>query len=148
MKLHEKLNVFVANQTVLYTKIHNLHWYVSGPQFFVLHEKFEEIYDHTTEVLDEVAERMLAIGARPVASLKDALAIASIKELENKDIDGLSAVKVLKEDLTTLAKDAKELRELAGEIGDQATEDLFIGYGANYDKTLWMLNALLKQYFY
>lgn len=144
MKLHEKLNVFVANQTVLYTKLHNLHWYVNGPQFFVLHEKFEEIYDHTTEVLDEVAERMLALGARPVANLKDALALATIKELEDKDIDGVSAVKVLFADLELLNKDAKELRELAGEAGDPATEDLFVGYIANYEKTLWMLRALLK----
>lgn len=144
MKLHEKLNVFVANQTVLYTKLHNLHWYVNGPQFFVLHEKFEEIYDHTTEVMDEVAERMLALGARPVANLKDALALATIKELEDKDIDGVSAVKVLFADLELLNKDAKELRELAGEAGDPATEDLFVGYIANYEKTLWMLRALLK----
>lgn len=144
MKLHEKLNVFVANQTVLYTKLHNLHWYVHGPQFFVLHEKFEELYDQTTEILDEVAERMLALGGRPVASLKDVLAIATIKELEAKDIDGLGAVKLLLADLEALNKDAKELRELAGEAGDQATEDLFIGYGADYEKTMWMLKAILR----
>lgn len=144
MKLHEKLNVFVANQTVLYTKLHNLHWYVKGPQFITLHAKFEELYDHTTEVMDEVAERMLALGARPVANLKDALALATIKELEDKDIDGAKAVEVLIADLQLLNKDAKELRELAGEAEDSATEDLFVGYIAEYEKTLWMLNALLK----
>lgn len=144
MKLHEKLNVFVANQTVLYTKLHNLHWYVSGPQFFVLHAKFEELYDHTTEVLDEVAERLLALGGRPVASLKDALALATIKELGPKDIQGLDAVKVLQADLKVLLGDVKELRELAAEVNDPSTEDLFIGYRANYEKTLWMLEALLK----
>lgn len=144
MKLHEKLNVFVANQTVLYTKLHNLHWYVKGPQFITLHAKFEELYDHTTEVMDEVAERMLALGARPVANLKDALALATIKELEDKDIDGAKAVEVLIADLQLLNKDAKELRELAGEAEDPATEDLFVGYIAEYEKTIWMLNALLK----
>lgn len=144
MKLQEKLNVFVANQTVLYTKLHNLHWYVSGPQFFVLHAKFEELYDETTETMDEVAERLLALGGRPVASLKDALALATIKELAAKDIDGKEAVKIVLADLKALLADVKELRTLAGENDDPATEDLFIGYRANYEKTIWMLEATLK----
>ena len=28
------LNEQVANWTVLYTKIHNFHWFVKGPHFF------------------------------------------------------------------------------------------------------------------
>lgn len=144
MKLHEKLNVFVANQTVLYTKLHNLHWYVTGPQFFVLHAKFEELYDETTEVLDEVAERILALGGKPVASLKEVLKLATVKELEDKDICGKDAAAILLADLKAGLADAKELIELAGNANDPATEDLFIGYSANYEKTIWMLTALLK----
>ncbi len=143
MKLQEKLNVFVANQTVLYTKLHNLHWYVTGPQFFVLHEKFEELYDQTTEVLDEVAERLLAIGGQPVASLKEVLAIATVKELADKTISGKDAVAILLADLKAALKDANELQELSAEADDPATEDLFIGYRANYEKTIWMLEAYL-----
>jgi len=144
MKLHEKLNVFVANQTVLYTKLHNLHWYVTGPQFFVLHEKFEELYDETTEILDEVAERILALGGKPVASLKEVLKLTTVKELEDKDICGKDAAALLLGDLKASLADAKELIELAGNANDPATEDLFIGYSANYEKTIWMLTALLK----
>lgn len=144
MKLQEKLNVFVANQTVLFTKLHNLHWYVTGPQFFVLHEKFEEIYDETTEVLDEVAERLLAIGGKPVASLKQVLAHATVKELDTNEIGGREAVEVLQADFKLMLADVKELANLAADADDAATEDLFIGYRANYEKTLWMLDALLK----
>ncbi|HKM02655.1 MAG TPA: DNA starvation/stationary phase protection protein [Bacilli bacterium] len=144
MKLQEKLNVFVANQTVLYTKLHNLHWYVTGPTFFVLHAKFEELYDETTEVMDEVAERLLAIGGKPVASLKEVLALTTIQEFVGKDIVGKDAVQVILADYKALLKDAKELRNLAAEADDPSTEDLFIGYRANYEKTIWMLEALLK----
>lgn len=144
MKLQEKLNIFVANQTLLYTKLHNLHWYVSGPQFFVLHAKFEELYDETTEILDEVAERLLALGGRPVASLKDVLALATIKELPAKTIEGTEAVKIVLQDLKTLLADVKEIKVLAGENDDPSTEDFFIGYRTKYEKTIWMLEATLK----
>ena len=40
----KELNQQVANWTVAYTKLHNFHWYVKGPNFFSLHEKFEELY--------------------------------------------------------------------------------------------------------
>jgi starvation-inducible DNA-binding protein len=144
MKLQEKLNIFVANQTLLYTKLHNLHWYVSGPQFFVLHAKFEELYDETTEILDEVAERLLALGGRPVASLKEVLALATLKELPAKTIEGTEAVKIVLQDLKTLLADVKEIQVLAGENDDPSTEDFFIGYRTKYEKTIWMLEATLK----
>ena len=70
-----ELNKLVANLTVLYTKLHSFHWYVTGRSFYTLHEVFENYYNYTTESLDEVAERLLAIGGRPVSTLKGALEI-------------------------------------------------------------------------
>lgn len=64
------LNEQVANWTVLYTKIHNFHWFVKGPHFFSLHVKFEELYNEASEHIDELAERILAIGGSPVATMK------------------------------------------------------------------------------
>lgn len=68
--LFEKLNEYLANQQVMYIKLHNLHWYVKGRSFFTLHAKLEELYDQTAQIMDEVAERLLALGGSPVASLK------------------------------------------------------------------------------
>ena len=80
------LNKLVANLTVLYTKLHSFHWYVSGRSFYTLHEVFENYYNYTTETLDEAAERLLAIGGRPVSTLKGALELATIKEATEKAI--------------------------------------------------------------
>src|SRR5690606_29508236 len=84
MDLQKALNVQVANWSVLYTKLHNYHWYVKGPSFFTLHEKFEELYNEAAEVVDEVAERLLAIGGKPVASLKEYLEVATLEEAGNE----------------------------------------------------------------
>ena len=80
-KLYEKMNLYLANQEVAYIKLHNLHWYVKGRSFFTLHAKLEELYDRTAEIIDAVAERLLAVGQAPVANMKEALALATIKEL-------------------------------------------------------------------
>ena len=57
-KLQEVLNRQIAGWSVLYTKLHNFHWYVKGPHFFTLHAKFEELYNLATANMDEVAERL------------------------------------------------------------------------------------------
>ena len=76
----KELNQQVANWTVAYTKLHNFHWYVKGPNFFSLHEKFEELYNEASQYVDDLAERILAIGGNPVGTLKESLEISIVDE--------------------------------------------------------------------
>lgn len=140
-KLQTKLNEYLANQQVMYIKLHNLHWYVKGHGFFTLHAKLEELYNQTAEIIDEVAERILAIGGSPVASLKNALEITRVKELSDENISSEHTVNVLIADVEYWIKDSKEIMELAEEAGDKGTESLFDGYLSEYQKLLWMLKA-------
>lgn len=73
------LNREVANFGVLYTKLHNFHWFVKGFQFYQLHQLFENFYDETTETFDAIAERLLMIGEKPFATLASFLANATIR---------------------------------------------------------------------
>lgn len=141
----DKINSFLADQTVMYTKIHNLHWYVKGSSFFSLHSKFEDLYNETAEVLDEVAERLLALEKPPCASLAEALKIASVKErTQTTPIDGKEAVEILLKDFETLAYKANEIIEMADKEGDEGTADDFTGYVKTYQKNIWMLRAYMK----
>lgn len=142
-KLYEKMNVYLANQEVAYIKLHNLHWYVKGRSFFTLHEKLEELYDQTAEIIDAVAERMLALGQAPVANMKDALALATIKELPGKAIASEDVAKGLIADVEFWIKDSKEIVELAEAAGDGATADMFNEYLSDYQKLLWMLKSYM-----
>ena len=139
------MNVFLADQQIFYVKLHNLHWYVSGSCFFTLHAKFEELYDQTATIFDDVAERILALGGNPVASSKKALETATISELSDEKISGQAAVKLLLEDVKSFSTASKEIRELAAETGDAITEDQFNGYAGAYEKLIWMLQAYLEK---
>lgn len=141
MKLYEKMNLYLANQEISFIKLHNLHWYIQGNAFFILHAKFEELYDQTATVIDEVAERLLMLGQNPVANVKKALEIATIKELSDQPINKDNAIRQLTEDVKYWVNDTAEIVTLAEESGDSVTADLFNGYLKEYQKLLWMLNA-------
>lgn len=142
--LFEKLNEYLANQQVMYIKLHNLHWYVKGRSFFTLHAKLEELYDQTAQIMDEVAERLLALGGSPVASLKKALALTSVKELEDVPISSDETINSLISDVEYWIRDTKEIVKLAENDDDGATADQFNGYLAEYQKLLWMLKSYIS----
>ncbi|MGG4126888.1 Dps family protein [Paenibacillus illinoisensis] len=140
--LQEVLNRQIAGWSVLYTKLHHFHWYVQGPHFFTLHAKFEELYNLATANMDEVAERLLAIGGRPVATMSEQLRLSPVDEAQGK----LSAERMVESvvaDLRTMVEVIEQGIHAAGEAEDNATEDMLIGFTAALDKEIWMLNAFL-----
>ena len=140
-ELEKKLNLYLANQLVDYVKKHNLHWNLKGSQFFTLHAKLEELYDEANDILDEVAERILALGGNPVSNMKEALSMATIKELEDGPKSTDQTIKALISDTDYWIKDSKEIAELADKEGDSVTNDMFNGYTKAYQKLAWMLKA-------
>ncbi|ASE36608.1 MULTISPECIES: Dps family protein [Staphylococcus] len=138
------LNQQVANWTVAFTKLHNFHWYVKGPNFFALHTKFEELYDEASQFIDDLAERILAIGGNPVATLRESLDISIIDEA-GKYYKAEEMVAELSKDFTNVSKQLEEAIEVAGKAEDDVTEDMFIGMQTDIDKHNWMLKSYLGE---
>ncbi|WP_147532700.1 Dps family protein [Bacillus marasmi] len=138
----QAVNKQIANWTVLYVKLHNYHWYVKGQNFFTLHEKFEEFYDEAAGYIDELAERILAVGGSPIGSIKQCLELASIQESEGGE-DASTMVKNIHTDFGTIMNENKQVIELAEKADDQGTADVFLDMQTNLRKTMWMLQAFL-----
>ncbi|WP_053367511.1 Dps family protein [Bacillus sp. FJAT-27245] len=136
------VNKQVANWSVLFIKLHNYHWYVTGPEFFTLHAKFEELYNEAATHIDELAERLLALGDKPVATMKDCLELASVKEADGGE-SANEMVGSIVNDFTTLIGELKEGMELASETGDETTGDMLLAIHASLEKHVWMLNSFL-----
>ena len=141
-KLQKSLNQQIANWSVLYTKLHKYHWYVKGPTFFTLHAKFEEFYNAATLTVDEVAERLLTIGGKPLATLGEYIANATIKE-DTKTLTAEEMVADLVNDYQTLVKESREIIEISEAAGDQETADIFTDKISEIEKDVWMLKAFL-----
>ena len=141
-QLNTQLNDLVATWSVMYTKLHNYHWYVNGPSFFTLHVKFEELYNEVTLNLDEIAERILTKGGKPVATLKEHLELSLIEEASGKE-ETEEMVSKLIEDFKTIMEALNKAMETASEEGDDRTEDLLNAQFQSLEKHTWMLNAYL-----
>lgn len=136
------LNKQIANWSVLYTKLHNYHWYVKGGHFFTLHAKFEEFYNEAGTNVDELAERLLAIGGKPVATMKESLEISSIKEASGSET-AEEMVQTVINDFSIIIGELKEGMSLAEEVKDETTGDMLLAIHSGLEKHVWMLTAFL-----
>ncbi|WP_170008009.1 Dps family protein [Bacillus fonticola] len=143
-ELMKSVNKQVANWTVLYVKLHNFHWFVKGPQFFTLHELYEQLYNEAHEHIDDLAERLLALEGQPVATMKEVLEIATIKEgAGNENAEQMVATTA--EDFTILIDELKEGMDLADTVGDETTGDMLLSIHQSLEKHVWMLNSFLSK---
>ena len=63
-KIASGLSQLLADSYTLYLKTHNYHWNVEGPMFNTLHLMFEEHYTELATAVDEIAERIRALGVK------------------------------------------------------------------------------------
>ncbi|WP_079510162.1 Dps family protein [Mesobacillus jeotgali] len=141
-ELIQAVNKQVANWTVLYTKLHNYHWYVKGRHFFTLHVKFEELYNEAATIIDEFAERILALEGKPVATLKEYLELSSVEEATGSENEE-DMVKQLHDDFGTIVDELQQAIELAEKAEDTATADMMTEVKMSLRKHMWMFKAYL-----
>lgn len=141
--LVEKLNDLLANYQVYYQNLRNFHWNVSGPNFFELHSKFEELYNAANLGVDETAERILTLGARPLSSYQEYIETATIKEAKEIS-DPTKMVETVKSNLNTLLQLERETLEAAEASSDEGTASLMSDYITAKEKVVWMLSAYLR----
>ncbi len=142
-EIAEKLNELLANYHLYYQNLRGFHWNIKGVHFFQLHAKFEELYNVALTRIDEIAERILTIGQKPLHTFSDYVRVASIKEAGNLSGD-IETVKATHENLTLLLNLEREILSLASETGDEGTVGLLSEDINENEKTLWMLNAFLS----
>lgn len=140
----EALNGVLADTYVLYLKTHAYHWNVTGPQFAVLHALFEEQYREMWAALDEIAERVRALGVFAPASGRVFSSLASIDSAEETPPAAAEMIVNLLDGHETLIRRARKALETAGEVNDAASEDLLTVRIQTHEKTAWMLRAMTE----
>ncbi|HHV01487.1 MAG: DNA starvation/stationary phase protection protein [Defluviitoga tunisiensis] len=142
--ISRELNLYLSNLQVFYAKLHNLHWNVEGRNFFKVHEKLEEYYDYVSDHIDEIAERILTLGYRPLVKLSDYAQNATLKEIDSKRYDVEESLNIVLKDFSELIGQLRNIIKLAQEYGDEGTADILIGSLKEFEKDSWMLRATLS----
>lgn len=136
----ESLKVVLANSYALYVKTQNFHWNVEGPNFQSLHTLFEEQYTELAAAVDEIAERIRALGEKAPGAFSIYSDLASIPEA-NENADANSMLKTLADDQQSMVKTLNAAIKIANEANDEATMDLMINRIAIHEKNAWMLKS-------
>lgn len=143
-ELAQAVGKALAETYVLYTKTQAVHWNVVGPLFYSVHKLTEEQYENLAEAIDELAERIRALGAPTPASFGEFLELSAITETRTKQT-AEEAVTMLCADHETAARTFREATRLADEVDDVVTADLLTDRMAFHEKSAWMLRSILQQ---
>jgi starvation-inducible DNA-binding protein len=141
MKNHQtiqNLENLLANSYLLSLKTQNYHWNVVGENFKPLHELFGAQYEELADAIDEVAERMRALGSKVEGTLENFSKLSKIKS-GNKNFNKSEMIQDLAFGHELIIKDLKVAIKVAQDEGDEATADIFIGRTQAHEKATWML---------
>ena len=141
-EIAQGLTKLLADSYALYLKTQNFHWNVKGPSFHSLHIMFEEHYTELATAIDEIAERILALGFPAPGSFSAFSKLTSIPE-ENDYPKAEAMVRQLIEGHETVIKTAKSLLPKAEQGKDDASVDLAVQRMQSHEKTAWMLRSSL-----
>ena len=137
-------NSLLADMLIFRQKVLHYHWTVSGQHFFQLHSQFESYYSEWSGWIDDVAERILQRGEKPIATLGQAINLGSLNEDPTTPAD-TEMVENLLVDMRSQSQWLRELIEQAEAEEDRPTANLADEINDAIAKHVWMLEAFLKQ---
>lgn len=134
----------LADTYTLYLKTHNYHWNVTGPQFSTLHTLFETHYNELALAVDEIAERIRALGHRAPGSYREFAALSSIEE-DTDQPNAVTMVERLVAGQESVARTARSVFPATDKASDEPSADLLTQRMHIHEKNAWMLRSLLEQ---
>lgn len=142
-EIADELSKVLADSYMLYLKTHNYHWNVTGELFHSLHEQFEHQYTELAEAIDEIAERIRALGYRAPGTFHEFNELTSIEE-DTEEPEALEMVRRLALGNEQVLRTAREALQPANDAEDEATVDLLTQRLNTHAKTAWMLRSHLE----
>lgn len=135
------LNQQLADTFDLYSQTKQAHWNVKGPEFYQLHELFDDLAELIEEHVDTIAERVTALGGVATGTVRMAAAASRLPDYPLDGIASLQSVEELAARYAQLAASTRQGINIATENGDADTADLLTEVSRTLDKALWFLEA-------
>ena len=138
----EGLSRLLADTYTLYLKTHNFHWNVTGPMFNTLHLMFEGQYTELSLAVDQIAERIRALGFPAPGTYAAYARLSSIQEEEGVP-SAADMIKQLVQGQEAVIRTARGIFPLLDKVSDEPTADVLTQRMQVHEKTAWMLRSLL-----
>ena len=141
-KIASGLAKLLADSYTLYLKTHNYHWNVTGPQFNTLHQMFETQYTELALAVDQIAERIRALGVKAPGSYSSFAGLTSIEE-GTGDESAEEMIRQLVLGQEAVVRTSREVFPAAEGANDEPTADLLTQRMQIHEKNAWMLRSML-----
>ena len=142
-ELAKMLTQIIGSSHVLYAKVRGVHWNVVGPAFYSLHKMTEEEYEDLNDAIDDMAERIRAIGFSAPTGLKEMLENSVISD-QTKLLPANDMVKELVEDHEKMARLIRDGVAAAEDVEDVKTADMLTERIGVHEEAAWMLRATIS----
>lgn len=136
------LTKVLADSYALYLKTHGYHWNVRGANFSELHALFMGQYTEMWQALDELAERIRALGEFAPQGYSAFANLTGIKDGDPEKDSG-AMLRDLLADHETVIGSLRDGISVAEDAKDPTTVDLLTQRLAAHEKHAWMLRATL-----
>ncbi len=140
-KVIELLNQSLADAMDLKSQAKQAHWNVKGPNFIALHELFDQVATEVEAHVDEIAERVTALGGTAMGTVRIASENSSLSQYPLEITDGAAHVDALSTAMADFGKKVRKNIDTTDELGDADTADLYTGISRAIDKLLWFVEA-------
>ncbi len=137
-----QLKTILADTALLYQKMRNYHWNVRGIHFNDLHAFFETLYTELETSIDDIAERIRALGGNAPGTLQEFLELTRLKE-EPRTVP--HSEEMIQKTLVDYEKTIQHLRETIQQGVDVGTEDFLTGMLQTFEKRTWMIRSMLEE---
>lgn len=138
------LNQQTADTFDMFSLMKQAHWNVKGPQFIALHKLFDEIAEGLLDYVDELAERVTALGGVAMGTVRMAAESTRLEPYPAEIFDSMATVELLVERMAALAESTRQAADQAEQVHDMDTNDLLIEVSRDLDKWRWFMEAHLQ----
>lgn len=143
-KLVKLLNARLADAVDLQLQAKQAHWNVKGPNFIGLHKLFDDVYEAVAEYVDLIAERVVQLGGVAEGTVQTVAKRTTLDEYPMNIADGSKHVEALSNALAEFGQEARRSIDLADDLKDKDTADLFTEVSRGLDKWLWFVESHLQ----
>jgi starvation-inducible DNA-binding protein len=123
----ESLNQLLADTMTLRDMYKKHHWQVSGPTFYQLHLLFDKHYAEQAEIMDTIAERIMALGGLSVAMAHDVAEMTTIPRPPKGREEAPVQISRLLQAHEIVLQLCHTIAKQAADSGDDGTNDMVVG---------------------
>jgi starvation-inducible DNA-binding protein len=139
-----ELNKLLADEFIIYAKTRNYHWNVEGSNFMEMHKFYENLFELSDEIVDDVAERIRSLGHYAEARLKDYIQLSHLTEEQYTNNQNQQLQNLLQDHESIIENLRKLIIAFTKNNNDFGTIDFLTGIMERHEKMSWFIRSYLK----